>query len=193
MIKRVLIALAGLALAVPALAAEAEHEAPSLFAGDLGNSFWTLLIFVVVLVVLGKFAWGPILQMLETREKTIADAIESAKKERAAAEAASAEMRASLDRARAESAELIRRNQQEVAAAKAELMAQAKKESDDLLQAARKTIEEEKRQALAELRSQTVDLAIAAASRLVQMNLDENRQKQLVEEYLSKLPKETRV
>ena len=156
-------------------------------------SFWTALTFLILLVVLGKFAWSPILQMLETRERTIADAIESAKKERAAAEAASAEMNAALEKARAESAELIRRNQQEVAAAKAELMAQAKKESEELLQAARKTINEEKRQALAELRSQTVDLAIEAASRLVQMNLDENKQKQLVEEYLSKLPKETRV
>ena len=156
-------------------------------------AFWTALTFALLLVVLGKFAWGPILQMLETREKTIGDAIESAKKERAAAEAASAEMKLTLEKARAESAELIRRNQQEVAAAKLELMAQAKKESDDLLQAARKTIEEEKRQALAELRSQTVDLAIEAASRLVQMNLDDKRQKQLVEEYLSQLPKETRV
>ena len=156
-------------------------------------SFWTALTFLILIVVLGKFAWGPILQMLETREKTIAEAIESAKKERLAAEAASAEMKATLQRAQAESAELIRRNQQEVAAAKVELMAQAKKESDDLLQAARKTIEEEKRQALAELRAQTVDLAIDAANRLVQMNMDETKQKQLVEEYLSQLPKEARV
>ena len=88
---------------------------------------------------------------------------------------------------------MIRRNQQEVAAAKNELMAQAKKESDDLLQAARKTINEEKRQALAELRAQTVDLAIEAANRLVQMNMDEKGQKKLVEEYLSQLPKEARV
>jgi F-type H+-transporting ATPase subunit b len=156
-------------------------------------SFWTAITFLILLVVLGKFAWGPILQMLDAREKTIADAIESAKRERLAAEAASAEMKASLERAQAESAEMIRRNQQEVAAAKAELMAQAKKESDDLLQAARKTIEEEKRQALAELRAQTVDLAIEAANRLVQMNMDEKKQKQLVEEYLSQLPKEARV
>src|SRR2546425_10271420 len=62
-------------------------------------SFWTALTFLILIVVLGKFAWGPILQMLETRERTIADAIESAKKERAAAEAASAEMRAALERA----------------------------------------------------------------------------------------------
>ena len=51
-------------------------------------SFWTAITFGILLFVLGKFAWGPILQMIETREKTIGEAIESAKKERAAAEAA---------------------------------------------------------------------------------------------------------
>ncbi len=102
-------------------------------------------------------------------------------------------MRAALEKARAESAELIRRNQREVAAAKAQLIAQARKESEDLLTAARKTIQEEKRQALAELRSLAADLAIDAARRLVQLNMDEKNQKQLVEEFLQQLPKETRV
>ena len=156
-------------------------------------SFWTFVTFALLIVVLGKFAWGPILQMIEMREKTIAEAIEAAKRERAAAEAASAEMRAALERAREESADLVRKNQQEVAAAKAELIAAAKKQSDELLVAARKTISEEKRQALAELRAQAVDIAIEAAGRLVQMNMDDGKKKQLVEEYLSQLPKETRV
>jgi F-type H+-transporting ATPase subunit b len=51
-------------------------------------SVWTAVTFAILIVVLGKFAWGPILQMIETREKTIFDAIESSKKDRAAAEAA---------------------------------------------------------------------------------------------------------
>jgi len=156
-------------------------------------SFWTFVTFLLLIVVLGKFAWGPILQMIETREKTIADAIESAKLERAEAEKARSDMLAALERAREESAQLVRRNQQEVAAAKGELMAAAKKESEELLAAARKTISEEKRQAIAELRGQAVDIAIEAASRLVQMNMDEGKQKQLVEEYLAQLPKESRV
>ena len=62
---------------------------------------WTTVTFALLIVVLGKFAWGPILQMIETREKTIADALESAKKERAAAEAARAEMQMALEKARA--------------------------------------------------------------------------------------------
>ena len=152
-------------------------------------SVWTAVTFLLLIVVLGKFAWRPILQMVETREQTIKDAIESAKAERLAAEKASAEMKATLEKARSEAADLLRRNQQEVAAAKVELMNQAKKESENLLAAARKTIQEEKRQALAELRSQAVDLAIEAANRLVQMNMDPQKQKQLVEEYISKLPR----
>lgn len=156
-------------------------------------SFWTVVTFALLIVVMGKFAWGPILSMLETREKTIAEAIESAKRERAEAERAAVEMRASLERVRAEAAELMRKNQQEIASAKAELMAAAKKESEELLAQARKSIQEERRQAVAELRNQTVDLAIAAAARLLQGQMDAGKQRQLVEEYLANLPKETRV
>jgi F-type H+-transporting ATPase subunit b len=155
-------------------------------------SFWTAITFALLLVVLGKFAWGPILQMIESREKTIEDALEAAKRERAGAEAAALEMKATLQKARDESADLMRKNQQEVSAAKAELMAAAKTESDNLLTSARKTIEEEKRKAVAELRAQAVDIAIDAAGRLVQMNMDPQKQKQLVEEYLAQLPKESR-
>ena len=155
-------------------------------------SFWTAITFGLLIIVLGKFAWGPILAMIETREKTIGDAIESAKLARAEAEKASAEMRTNLERARAESAEMVRKNQAEVAAAKAELMAAARKDADDLLAQARKTISEERRQAVAELRGQVVDIAMQAASRLVQMNMDPARQKQLVEEFVAQLPKETR-
>jgi F-type H+-transporting ATPase subunit b len=102
-------------------------------------------------------------------------------------------MRASLEKARTEAAELIRRNQAEVAAAKIELMAQARKESEALLAQARVTIEEERRAAVAGLRAQVVDIAIEAAGRLLQTQMDEKKQRQLVEEYLARLPKERRV
>ncbi len=156
-------------------------------------SFWTAITFGLLIIVLGKFAWGPILAMIATREKTISDAIESAKLQRAEAEKASAEMRETLAKTRAETAEMVRRNHAEVAAAKAELMAAARKDSDDLLAAARRTIEEERRQTVAQLRSQVVDIAMEAAARLVSMNMDAGKQKQLVEEYLAQLPKDARV
>ena len=76
---------------------------------------------------------------------------------------------------------------------KAELMEHARKESEELLKQARTTIEEERRAAVADLRSQVVDLAIEAAGRLLATQMDEKKQRQLVEEYLDKLPKEARV
>ena len=112
-------------------------------------SFWTLVTFTLLLIVLRKVAWGPILTMVETREKTIADAIEAAKKEMADAEKIAGETKAELDM-RAQMAELVRKSQGEVAAAKTELMAQAKKESEELLLQARKTIAEEQRTAVAQ-------------------------------------------
>jgi len=155
-------------------------------------AFWTAVTFALLLVVLGKFAWEPILETIETREKTIAEAIESAKRERAEAEKAAADMRASLEKARGEASEMIRRNQAEVAAAKNELMAAARKESESLLAQARASIEEERRAAVAGLRAQVVDIAIEAAGRLLQTQMDEKKQRQLVEEYLARLPKERR-
>ncbi|MFL5364261.1 MAG: F0F1 ATP synthase subunit B [Myxococcales bacterium] len=153
---------------------------------------WTLVTFGLLLIVLRRFAWRPILETIETREKTIAESIESAKRERAEAEKAAADMRASLEKARNEAADLIRRNQAEVAAAKAELMTSARKESEALLAQARTSIEEERRAAVADLRAQVVDIAIEAAGRLLQTQMDEKKQRQLVEEYLSRLPAERR-
>ena len=72
-------------------------------------------------------------------------------------------------------------------------MAAARKESEALLAQARASIEEERRAAVADLRAQVVDIAIEAAGRLLQTQMDEKKQRQLVEEYLEKLPKEARV
>ena len=156
-------------------------------------SVWTLVTFALLLIVLGKFAWKPILATIEQREKTIAGAIESAKNARTEAEKAAADSKAALEKVRSEAAELTRKTQAEVAAAKEQLMAEARKQSDELLASARKTIAEERRQAVAELRAQTVDLAIAAAGRLLASSMDEKKQRALVEEYLAKLPKEARL
>ena len=152
-------------------------------------SIWTAITFAILLIVLGKFAWGPILHMVEEREKTIAGSLEAAEKAKTEALAAAAESRAVLEKARSETADLVRKNQAEVAAAKAELMAAAKKDSEELLAAARKTISEEQRQAVSEVKNLAVDLAIAAAGKLIQSQMDATQQRKLVEEYLDKLPR----
>jgi F-type H+-transporting ATPase subunit b len=167
--------------------------APVVAAGGItdinpGLTLWTGITFLVLLVVLGKFAWGPIVKMLAERERTIRDAIESAKKERAEAERLLAEQKQSLAVAQREAAELAKRNQQEVEVMRQELTARARKEADELVEGARRQIGEEIAKAKAELRNQVVDLAIDAASRLVKANLDDRAQRALVEEYIAQLP-----
>ena len=153
-----------------------------------GLTLWTAITFLVLIAVLGKFAWGPIIKMLDERERTIRDAIDQAKKERAEAERMLIEQKASLAGAQREAAELAQRSRQEVEAMRHELTARARKEADDLVAQARQQIQEEKAKALLELRSQVADLAIDAARRLIQSSLDEKSQRALVEEYIAQLP-----
>ncbi len=167
--------------------------APVLAAGGLtdmnpGLTLWTGITFLVLLLVLSKFAWGPIVKMLNDRERTIRDAIESAKKERAEAERLLAAQKDALARAQREAADLARKNQQEVEALRQELTARARKEADELVAHARQQIAEEISKARTELKAQVADLAIDAAAKLVKANLDDKAQRKLVEEYIAQLP-----
>ncbi len=169
------------ALATPVLAAGIMELVP-------GLTLWVAITFLALIVVLRKFAWGPIVRMLDERERTIRDAIDQAKNERAEAERMLAEQKSALAQARRQAADLAKKNQQEVEALRAELTARAKKEADDMIASARRTIDEEKGKAAAELKAQVADLAVAAATRIVKSSLDDKAQRALVEEYLRELP-----
>jgi F-type H+-transporting ATPase subunit b len=155
-----------------------------------GLTLWTAITFLILIAVLSKFAFGPIAKLLAERERTIREAIEQAKKERAEAERMLAEQTSSLAAAQREAAALAQRSKQEVEVLRADLTARARKEADDLVASARKQIQDEKSKALSELKGQVVDLAIEAARRLIQSSLDEKSQRALVEEYIAKLPAE---
>ena len=166
---------------------------PVLAAGGIadinpGLTLWAAITFLLVLVVLAKFAWGPIVKMLDERARTIHEAIEKAEKGRVEAERMLGEQKESLARAMREAAELAKRNQQEVEVLRQELTAKARKEADELVASARKQIIEEKSKAVVEIRHLAADLAIDAATRLVKGSLDEKAQRQLVEDYLRQLP-----
>jgi F-type H+-transporting ATPase subunit b len=153
-----------------------------------GLTLWTAITFLLLILVLGKYAFGPIVKMLDERERNIRDAIDQAKNERAEAEKLLAQQKDSLLKAQRDAAELAKRSQQEMEAYRSQLTAQAKKESDELVANARKQIEEEKTKAVAELRAQVADLAVGAASRIVKSSLDDKTQRQLVDEYIKDLP-----
>jgi len=165
---------------------------PALAAGimDLnpGLTLWTAITFILLIGVLSKYAFGPIVKMLDERERSIRSAIDQAKKEREEAEKLLAQQKESLLKAQRDAAELAKRNQQDMEAFRQQLTAQARKEAADLVATARTTIQEEKSKAVAQLRAEVADLAVAAASRIVKSSLDEKAQRQLVDEYIKDLP-----
>jgi F-type H+-transporting ATPase subunit b len=153
-----------------------------------GLTLWTAITFLLLLVVLQKFAFGPIVKMLGEREHSIKDAIEQAKEGRAEAERLLAEQKHSLAAAQREAAALAQKSRQDVELLRADLTASARKEADQLVAMARQQIVEEKSKALAELKGQVADLAIEATRRLIKASLDEKSQRALVEDYIAKLP-----
>src|SRR5438045_8549332 len=103
------VSVAFIALTTLPLSAQ-EHAAEttlSPFAGNLGNAIWTLAIFVLVVVVLGKFAWGPVLSLLQQREEFIHKSLSHAKRDRDEAEARLKDYAAKLHSAQAEGVVII--------------------------------------------------------------------------------------
>ncbi len=112
---------------IPAVVSAQEHEtALSPFAGDVGNALWTVVIFVLVVLVLGKFAWGPILDQLKTRENFIHDALSAAKQQKEAAEASLKEYTEKLRAARAEADSIIAQSRTDAERLREEMRSEGK-------------------------------------------------------------------
>jgi F-type H+-transporting ATPase subunit b len=173
-------------VAVPALcfaqeAAEAA-EAPSPFSGNVGNAVWTLVIFVLVVVVLGKFAWGPVLDLLKSREKFIHDALSTAKHEREAAQASLAEYTEKLRAARAEAVAIIQQSRDDANRLRDEMRTKAKAEADGIVRNAERQIQLETERALQQIRHEAIDLSVMIASKLIQRNLTKEDNDRLIAE-----------
>lgn len=170
--------------ATPALAAEPGAKA-DLLAMNYGLMFWTLVIFVILLVVLSKFAFGPITAAVEAREKALQDAIDAARRDREEAARLLAEHRANLDASRAEGQKLIADARAAAERVRTELVEQAHAEQARMLERARADIAAEQAKAIAALRREAVDLAILGAGKVIGQNLDRAANRQLVESFLA--------
>ncbi|NUO37182.1 MAG: F0F1 ATP synthase subunit B [Gemmatimonadaceae bacterium] len=172
-----------LVLAAPVASAQEAHPA-NLLAANYGLMFWTLVIFLVLLAVLAKFAFGPITAAVEARERALQDAIDSAKRDREEAALLLAQHRAALDASRAEGQKMIADARAAAERVRAELVEQAHAEQTRMLERARGEIEAERAKAIAQLRREAVDLAIVGAGKVIGQNLDRDANRKLVESFL---------
>jgi F-type H+-transporting ATPase subunit b len=162
--------------------------AASLLSPHVGLIFWTVVVFGLLLFVLRRFAWGPMVSALDQREKTIEESITRA--ERALDEAR--RMQADNETARREAerqAQTILREAREAAdRQRAAEVEQTKGALARMQEQARAEIEREKQQALTALRAEVADLAIGAAEKILSENLDDDRQRKLVDRFIADLP-----
>ena len=154
-----------------------------------GLIIWTWITFLIVLVILKKYAWGPLLSAVDSREKNILNAIESAKRERAEAEKLLSEQKEAISQARREAGEQVRKTQVEMEKLREELMAKARKEAEELKAEARRTIEEERVRAIQDVRSEAVALSIQIAEKLLLERLDDAKHQELAKQFVSDLSK----
>ena len=154
-----------------------------------GLIVWTIATFLLLMAILGKFAWKPMIKALHNREQKIRDAVEQAEK------------------ARTETAELLKRNEQNMARAeegyqrviregkelaekmKEEIVAKARQQAQRELQMAKEEIQRDIEAAKQQLRSEVADLAVKAAERILDETLDAQKHKKIVDAFLNQLPK----
>jgi F-type H+-transporting ATPase subunit b len=188
---RALAVAAALVAALPTLTHAQEGAAPAgpvnLLAPSGGLMVWTLGIFLVLLFVLGKFAFPPLFKMVEAREQSLEDAVEGARRDRAEAAELLRSQLAAIESAKVEAQKIIADSRQTAEKVRADLLEQTKTQQADMLETARRVIEGEKVAAIAEMRMQAIELAIAGASKVINQNLDSASNRQIVEGFLASL------
>lgn len=193
LMKRVPFLVTALAAAVTfGLAATPLHAAegaepnpiPGIPAG-LITAVTTLLIFLGLVAILGKYAWGPITDGLKAREDKIREDIEAAERARAASEKAQMEYQTRLEGAEARVRDLIAQAQADGQQLATRIKMQAQEEAEEAKERAVRDIENSRREAVDQIRAETAELATAIAEKILRREVNRDDQKRLIEESLN--------
>ena len=152
-----------------------------------GLIIWTMITFALLVVVLGKFAWKPILQALHTREQEIADALKKAEEAKKDAERMMQENKIAMEKAGNETSRLIAEGRAMAEQLKNDIVAKANESAKKMLEQAKDEIGREKESAMAQLRSEVADLSISVAEKILDESLDGAKQKKMVDKVLQQL------
>ena len=170
--------------AIIGLVALQEGTTPGLFQINTGLSIWTLIIFLVLLGVLYKFAYPHILGAVDARERRLREVLEAAARDRAEAERLLEEQRREIAGARQQVQQLIAEGRQAAERTRTEMLDQARREQEELVERTRRELARERELLLAALRDEAVDLSLAAASKLVERRFSADEDRELVHAYL---------
>lgn len=154
---------------------------------NVGLMFWTILIFLIVLGILYKLAYPAILGAVEAREARIQELLAAAQRDRDEASRLIEEQRTRHEELRSQVQEMVAEGRTAGERLRDEIVSEARQEQQAIVERARREIEQEAARALVEVRTQAVDLSIAAASKLVERDLDEEGNRRFVRDFLDRL------
>jgi F-type H+-transporting ATPase subunit b len=154
----------------------------------IGLIFWQTLTFLLVLLILSRFVWRPIMNALQTREASIEDAIRAADLARDEMDRLIADNEKLMAEARVERDRLIKEAAAVATKIREEAREEATKITDKMIQEAKRTIDLEKQAVILEIRKQVTDLSLTIAEKILRKNLSsDDEQKKLLEEYLKEM------
>lgn len=174
----------GAAAAAEGGEAAAENPAKILIPGPM-ELIPGLIAFAVVFLVLSKFAWPAISNMLDQRADNIRESLERAEEAKVEAERLLAEYKTAMAEARKEAATILSQAKQSAESTRNEASARAQAEYDAMLDKARQAIEGEKQAAIAELQASVADISVAVAGKLIGAELSKEDHLAVIEKYVS--------
>ncbi len=155
---------------------------------DPGLMIWAWVTFFVLLFILYKVAWKPILATIDKREKSIQDSLDRAEKAKEEAEAILEKHNQLMKSAEEDSQRMLKENRDLADKSRQEILEQAKQNADKLIEKAKMEIAKERDDALHALRGEVADLTIAATRKIIGESLDEEKQKSIISDFIKKMP-----
>jgi F-type H+-transporting ATPase subunit b len=154
-----------------------------------GLIIWTILTFLILLIILKKVAWKPILTALDNREKEIEDSLNRAEQAKEDAQKILEENQTTLSKAEEESKKIIDQSREYADKLKEQMLKESKDQQQKIIEDASAEIERKKNAAFEELKNQIAEISINVAEKIMKENIDANKNKQIVNKYLSEINK----
>ncbi|MBR1592233.1 MAG: F0F1 ATP synthase subunit B [Ruminococcus sp.] len=152
---------------------------------NIWNFIWSAVNIIILFILLKIFLFKPINKLMDDRTQSVRNDIESAEKAKREAEELRQHYEDSLSEAKEEAGKIIMKAHDDAENEKAAIIKKSQEEAEEIVNAAGKTIENERRRVLQQAQAQIADLAIEAASKVVGANLDDEKNRRLVDEFLS--------
>jgi F-type H+-transporting ATPase subunit b len=154
-----------------------------------GLMIWTVITFIVLLFVLKRVAWKPILTALDKRENDIKESLAQAEKAKDEARMILEENQANLAKAEEESRKIIEHSRTYAESLKEQLMRESKEQAKKIVDEASSEIQRKKDAAFEELKGQIAEIAVGAAEKIIRESLDAQKSKQVIDKYLNDVAK----